>query len=475
MIPNTDRKLILSDMGVLYDWPAGYTANAGPMDATILVQLTDSHRRDTTSQEYAIRLRRAFAADPHFQDVDFSFNTGGMISAALNFGLPAPINVQVRGRDMFKQYEIAKELRERLKTVKGAVDIRVQQAIDYPTVAIELDYQRMADLGITMQDAAENILSATNGSDVLHSLFWLDYVSGNHIFMGVTLPLRLISWQNLMLTPIRGPDSQSQAQQLQNLTKKVDWYKKTPVEINHQDLARVIDVYVNVEGRDVGSVAADIERLLSSHYQKHEARGTVSSWSMPDPKLKGYAVQMRGEVSNMTESFRSLGFGFLLAVVLIYLIMVAQFRSFLDPFIILFAVPLGLIGVLLILFLTGTTLNIQSFMGVIFMVGIAVTNSILLVEFANRLRAERGLSTLDAAIESAKIRLRPILMTALAVIVGLLPLALHEGEATAPFARAVIGGLTVSTALTIFVVPCLYVMFKGRGAGAKSAEPTSAS
>ncbi|MCI0457372.1 MAG: efflux RND transporter permease subunit, partial [Gemmataceae bacterium] len=157
----------------------------------------------------------------------------------------------------------------------------------------------------------------------------------------------------------------------------------------------------------------------------------------------------------------------------IYLIMVAQFRSFLDPFIILFAVPLGLIGVLLILFLTGTSWNIQSFMGVIFMVGIAVTNSILLVEFANRLRAERGLSALEAAIESGKIRLRPILMTMLAVIVGLIPLALHEGEATTPLARAVIGGLTVSTALTIFVVPCLYVIFKGRSAPTHTAGPTS--
>ncbi len=474
VIPATDRQLILSDLGVLYDWPAGYTANAGPMDATILIQLADSHRRDKTSQEYAILLRRAFDADPRFQDVEFAFNTGGMISAALNFGLPAPINVQVRGRDMFRQYEIAKELRERLKAVPGAVDVRVQQAIDYPTVAIELDQQRMADVGVTMKDAAENMLSATNGSDVLASLFWLDYVSGNHIFMGVTLPEAMINWHNLMLTPIRGREPHSRAQQLQNLVKNVDWNKKTPVEINHQDLARVIDLYVNVEGRDVGSVAGDIEQMLSAWGGPGKTSGNVTSWSVPSPAepgkaLPGYAVQMRGEVSNMTESFESLGFGFVLAVILIYLIMVAQFRSFLDPFIILFAVPLGLIGVLLILFLSGTTLNIQSFMGVIFMVGIAVTNSILLVEFANRLRAERGLSALEAAVESAKIRLRPILMTALAVIVGLVPLALHEGEATTPLARAVIGGLSVSTALTIFVVPCLYVMLKGRGGNGQAA------
>src|SRR5262249_49801676 len=163
------------------------TANAGPMDATVLVQLTDAHRRATTSQEYARRLRRAFAAEPRFRDVQFSFNTGGMISAALNFGLPAPINVQVRGRDLHRQYRIAPDLQERLRKVPGAVDVRVQQAIDYPTVGIELDQQRMAEVGVTMKDAAENMLSATNGSDVLSSLFWLDYVSGNHIYMGVTL------------------------------------------------------------------------------------------------------------------------------------------------------------------------------------------------------------------------------------------------------------------------------------------------
>jgi multidrug efflux pump subunit AcrB len=467
VIPETDRQLILSDLGVLYDWPAGYTANAGPMDATILVQLTDSHRRSRTSQEYADQLRQALAAEPRFQDVQFSFNTGGMISAALNFGLPAPINVQVRGRDMFRQYEIAKELRERLKKVRGAVDVRIQQAIDYPTVGIELDQQRMADVGVTMKDAAENMLSATNGSDVLASLFWLDYVSGNHIFMGVTLPEDKITWQNLMLTPIRGREPKAPAQQLQNLVRKVDWNKKTAVEVNHQDLARVIDIYLNVEGRDVGSVAADIEKLLTEWGGRSQTSGNVSSWNVPDSAnpgktLPGYAVQVRGEVSNMTQSFQSLGFGFVLAVILIYLIMVAQFRSFLDPFIILFAVPLGLIGVLLILFLTGTTLNVQSFMGVIFMVGIAVSNSILLVEFANRLRAERGLSPSEAAIEAGRVRLRPILMTSLAAVVGLLPLALKSGEATTPLARVVIGGLTVSTLLTVFVVPCLYVMFKGR-------------
>ncbi len=486
VISETDRQMIVSDLGVLYDWPAGYTANAGPMDATILVQLSEAHERSTSSQEYARRLREAFAKDKDFHDVQFAFNTGGMVSAALNFGLASPINLQVRGRNLQQQYEIARDLKKRIAEVRGAVDVRIQQTIDYPTVEIELDRQKMADLGITMEDAAKNMLAFLRGSDTFDPAFWIDNVSGNHVYLGVTVREESITWQNLMQTTIRGksrpphptlsPYARGRGQgegappqQLQNLIAKVSWDKKTAVEINHNALARVIDVFVNVDGRDVGSVAADIERVLSDWGKRQDAKGAVLTWSVPDPArpgemLPGYAVDMRGEVSNMTESFSSLGFGFILATILIYLIMVAQFRSFLDPFIILIAVPLGLIGVLIILAATGTTLNVQSALGVIFMVGIAVSNSILLVEFANRLRSEKGLSARDAALQSAGVRLRPILMTSLAAVVGLLPLALKPGEATTPLALAVIGGLTVSTLLTIFVVPCLYVMFKGRSA-----------
>jgi multidrug efflux pump subunit AcrB len=244
-------------------------------------------------------------------------------------------------------------------------------------------------------------------------------------------------------------------------------FATSAVEVNHLALSRVIDLFANVDGRDVGAVAADIERALAAWGRTNAGGRAVVSWTPPDPKkpgefLAGYAVRMRGEVASMRESFASLGFGLALAAVLIYLIMVAQFRSFLDPFIVMFAVPLGLIGVLLMLAVTGTTLNVQSFMGVIFMVGIAVSNSILLVEFANRALAERGVSAWNAALEAGAVRLRPILMTSLAAVVGLIPLALREGEATVPLARSVIGGLSVSTALTVFVVPCLYVIFKRR-------------
>src|SRR5262249_15694482 len=232
----------------------------------------------------------------------------------------------------------------------------------------------------------------------------------------------------------------------------------------HRTLTRVVNLYANVSGRDVGSVAADIQDRLSV-WGKGVGSGTTKlpSWAVPDPNkprdyLAGYTVRMRGEVASMQESFRSLGSGLVVAGVLIYLIMVAQFRSFLDPFIIMTAVPLGIIGTLVMLYLTGTTVNVQSFMGVIFTVGIDVSNSVLLVEFANRLRRERGLSAYEAAVESAVVRLRPILMTSLAAVVGLVPMALRSGEANTPLARAVIGGLVASTLLTRFVVPCLYVI-----------------
>ncbi|HKB36475.1 MAG TPA: efflux RND transporter permease subunit, partial [Gemmataceae bacterium] len=215
-----------------------------------------------------------------------------------------------------------------------------------------------------------------------------------------------------------------------------------PAEINHRNITRVIDLYANVDGRDIGSVAAEIEKKLAG-----------KKWP------EGYFVRMRGEVASMRESFAGLTFGFALAVVLIYFVMVVLFRSYLDPLIVMLAVPLGLTGVLWILFGTGTTLNIQSFMGTIFMIGIAQSNSTLLVEFANRLR-NQGLAVRDAAIEAARIRLRPILMTAGAALLALAPLALNAGEPSMPLARAVIGGLASSTVLTLFVVPLLYVEFK---------------
>jgi multidrug efflux pump subunit AcrB len=270
--------------------------------------------------------------------------------------------------------------------------------------------------------------------------FWLDERSGNHYFVGVTYREEDInSRETLEDIPLTGP-GQPKPVPLRNLVT-MDTVK-APVEVNHVNIRRVIDVYANVQGRDIGSVARDIQRLLER-------------LQLP----QGYKVTLAGEVASMQESFGSLGFGLLLAVALVYLLLVAQLRSFLDPFILMFAVPMGFIGVLLMLFLTDTTLDVQSFMGVVMMVGLSVSYSLLLVNFANQLLA-KGLAFEEAILSAATIRLRPILMTSAAAILGLVPMALHTGEANMPLARAVIGGLSVSVALTLFLVPILYSYLK---------------
>jgi multidrug efflux pump subunit AcrB len=449
-IPEKDRKTIISNIGVLYDWPAAYTPNSGPQDAFINVQLTPE--RSQSTQEYAALLRQDLPAKfPGFQ---FAYDTGGLLTAALNFGLPSPINIQVEGNDLKTSLQIAERVKAMVQEVPGTVDARIQQRLDYPQIDIDVDRVKAAYLGLTEQDVVKNAVSALNSSVNFDPAFWIDDKTGNHYFVGVQYPEdRISTRETLENIPITGPD-----QQRPSLLRNIAQFDRTtaPVEVEHLNIVRVVDVFSNVQGRDAGSVAGEIQRKLAS---------------LAPPA--GYRVLMRGEVSSMTESFQSLTFGLGLAAVLVYLVMVAQFRSFLDPFIIMFAVPLGIIGVIGILLLTGTTLNVQSFMGVIFMVGIAVSNSILLVEFSNRLMKE-GLPIKEAVIRAGGIRLRPIVMTSLAAILGLLPMAFgarRGAEANVPLARAVIGGLGVSTFLTLFVVPVLYTLFKSRrGMSGQAAE-----
>jgi multidrug efflux pump subunit AcrB len=463
-IPDNDRQMIVTNIGVLYDWPAGYTPNAGPMDATMLVQLTSAHERSVSAQAYADWLRERLNRE--MPGVQFNFDTGGLVSSALNFGLPSPINLQIEGSNLQQQMKVARELKDMVAEVPGARDVRIQELTDYPTINVDPDRVKMTRLGITQEDAVKNVMSVLNSSTSFEPVFWLDYKMGNHYFVGVTYREKDInSLSTLENTPITGTLT-DKPRVLGDVARLK--FGTSAVEVSHLNLTRVVNLYANVSGRDVGSVATDIQKRLSA-WSKPATSSTsnLPAWTVPNPDkpgetLPGYTVRMRGEVASMQESFTSLGFGLLIAVILIYLLMVAQFRSFLDPFIIMFAVPLGIIGVFIILYLTGTTINVQSFMGVIFSVGIDVSNSVLLVEFANRLRRERGLSVEDAAHEAAVVRLRPILMTSLAAVVGLLPMALRGGEANTPLARAVIGAIVTSTLLTRFVVPCLYVILKRR-------------
>ena len=442
VIPPSDLRMLITNIGVLNDWPAAYTPNSGPMDAFLLVQLADE--RTGSTLEIVRRLRRELTG--RFPGVEFAFDTGGLITAALNFGLPSPIDIQVEGNRLDTAHRIAETIRDLVARVPGTVDVRIQQKIDYPMLDIDVDRVKAAYLGLTQRDVVTNIVTALNSSINFDPAFWIDAGNGNHYFIGAQYAEEAIrSIDTLEDIPIRGA-----RQDHPILLKNVAAIRRDtgPAEINHVNITRVTDVFANVDGRDAGSVAADIGRRLDREVLPH----------LPE----GYFVRMRGEIASMRDSFQNLGFGFLLAVVLIFLVMVAQFRSFLDPLVVMLAVPLGIVGVAAMLLLTGTTLNIQSILGVIFMAGIAVSNSILLVEFANRL-LERGRPLRPAVVEAAVIRLRPIVMTTLAAVLALLPMAIgvgHGAEANVPLARAVVGGLLASTALTLFVVPCLILWVK---------------
>ncbi|MHB8522080.1 MAG: efflux RND transporter permease subunit [Limisphaerales bacterium] len=447
VLPESERKMIIANMGVLYDWPAAYTPNSGSQDAFILIQLADHHKRSVF--DYVDELRQRLPRE--FPGAEFNFDTGGLMTAALNFGLPSPIDIQVEGNKLEVAHAIAKNLKRFAQTVPGAVDVRIEQRLDAPQISVDVDRVKAARLGLSQETVVKNIVTAFNSSINFAPSFWVDENNGNHYFVGVQYREEDIR----SLDTLRDIPITDKAQPVPVPLRNVANLRRTaaPVEINHLNITRVTDVFVNVSGRDVGSVAADIEQYIRQ----------IRSDRLQVPE--GYFIQMRGEVKSMRESFKSLGLGFVLAVVLVYLVMVLQFRSFLDPFIVMFAVPLGAIGVVGILFFTGGSLNIQSVMGSIMMVGIVVSFSVLLVEFANHLRAEAQAAGVPksvhaAIVEAAGIRLRPILMTGLSAILGLTPMAI-AGGANIPLARAVVGGVMAAMVMVLFVVPILYLLFKG--------------
>jgi multidrug efflux pump subunit AcrB len=452
IVPENERKMVIANLGVLYDWPAAYTPNSGPQDAFILVQLQEHHRKSVFV--YVDELRQRLPRE--FPGTEFNFDTGGLLTSALNFGLPSPIDIQIEGNKLEVAHEIADKIRRFAQTVPGAVDARIEQRLDAPQINVDVDRIKAAQLGLSQETVVKNIVTAFNSSINFAPSFWVDQNNGNHYFVGAQYREDDIkSLETAQDIPITDK-SQPVPIPLRNIAKFS--YAAAPVEINHHNITRVTDVFINVRGRDVGSVAADLEKYIG---RLRQDRAQVP---------EGYFIQMRGEVQSMRESFKSLGFGFVLAVILVYLVMVFQFRSFLDPFIVMFAVPLGAIGVAIMLFLTGTSLNIQSAMGSIMMVGIVVSFSVLLVEFANHLRTEAtekgtGKTAREAIVEAASIRLRPILMTGLSAILGLTPMAI-SGGANIPLARAVVGGVMAAMFMVLFVVPVLYLLLKGDKKGA---------
>lgn len=447
--PQSDLQMMISNIGVLMDWPAAYTPNTGPMDSFILAQLKEDARNGTFSYVNILRKRLR----EKFPGVEFAFDTGGMLTAALNFGLPSPINIQVAGSRLETSYEIAAAIVKEVKKVQGAADVRIAQRLDYPAIDIEVDRVKAAHLGISQEDIVKNIVAALNSSINFNPGFWIDHLSGNHYFIGAQyLEDDIRSLQTLENIPITSSDTMKAT-----VLKNIATFRRTtaPAVVNHLNVTRVIDVYANVSGRDVGSVAAEIEKRL----ERSEKLQTL----MAKYKQKGYTYYIRGEVQSMKESFRQFGAGLVIAIILVYLVIVVQFRSFRDPFIILCSVPLGFIGVAFMLYFTNTNMSIQSFMGIIMMVGMVVEYSVLLVDFANKLQ-ERGVVKEDAILQAAAIRLKPILMTSLTTIFALLPMAIgigSSGGANIPLARSIIGGVVGAVILNVMVVPCLYTIFGG--------------
>ncbi len=462
-IPADERRMIIAELGLVPDWSAAYTPNSGTQDCVIKVQLSDE--RTKSAQEWAIDLRHAFARDRDFGDLRVSFDTGGMVSAALNYGASSPIDIQIEGGSLKDAQLLAQKIRDRTAELHGAADVHVPQRLDAPQRIVIVDRDKAADVGLDTVEVMDQVSTAMNSSVSIARNFWIDLKSGNQYFVGVQYAEDAnMKLEDVLDIPVTGINPQHPVK-LGTLVRIEP--SSAPVEVNHVSLARVFDVLVDTENRDIGGLAVDIQQELKD-LQTREWDYAVKQGEKLPAQLEsaglifpdGMRVTLRGEFARMNESFGSLGIGLAMASILVYLLLVVLFRSFVSPFIIMFAVPLGLIGVLTMLFLTHTTLNVQSGMGVIFMVGIVVANGVLLVDFANKQR-RLGAPVGEAIRTAAAIRFRPIIMTFLATFLDLLPMAIGLGrgsEANVPLARAVVGGLLTSTFLTLIVVPIMYTL-----------------
>ena len=432
-----DLELIVANIGVQPGFSSIYTSNAGPHTATVQVALKEGHR--IGSYEYIARVRRVVAE--RLPQVSAFYTSGGMVDSILNQGLPAPIDVQLSGSNLEAVHTSAAALAADIRALAGVSDAFIPQDIDYPSLRLDIDREQAAQLGLNQREVVSNVITALTSNQMIAPSYWVDPQNGNDYLLTVQYPEnRIRNLLDLRGIPLHA-DRVKEPTLLDAVTKVTPIY--SPTEIDHYQIRRVIDIYVNPQGEDLGGVANGIALLLK--------KVTLPA---------GIKADVRGMVQGMQASFRSFALGLMLALVLLYLILVAQFRSFIDPVLILLAVPPGVTGVLIALYVTGTTLNVQSLMGVLMMVGMVVSNSILIVEFTRRLEDD-GMPLLDAVVTSCRIRLRPILMTSLATVFGLIPMALKLGtgsEAYAPLARAIIGGLLVSVALTVFVVPAAYLI-----------------
>lgn len=499
-----DLKMVVSNIGVMPDFSSLYTTNAGPYTATVQVQLNEPHQ--LSSFDYMDRVKQQMARQ--YPDIRTFFSSGSMVDAILNMGMPAPIDIQVSSPDLRQTYDVAQELASRIRQVRGVGEIYIPQDMNYPALRLDVDRIHAAELGLTQRDVVDNVITALNSNYMIAPNYWVDRKSGNDYYLTVQYfehgPGAIRNMVDLGQIPLRSQQKDSNAMNCgptlsdraamrpQSILEppKTPWacgrnspdsrptttktpaamrpatvldnvvkvkYVQTPTEVDHYQIQRVIDLYVTPKGEDLGRVTRAIQGIVGKNIPAN------------------VRVNLRGMVEGMNASFKSFGLGFLLSFVLLFLILTAQFKSFIDPLLIMLAIPMGFVGVLIILPLTHSTLNVMSLMGVLMLVGIADSNSILIVDFAHNLERQ-GLSPADAVITACRVRLRPIVMTSLATIIGMIPMALKMGtgaEQYTPMARAIIGGLTSSVLLTIFIVPAAYLVVYGRRKGETTELPSA--
>jgi len=478
-----DFKRIVSNIGVVPDFSALYTTNSGPYTATVQVALNEPHR--LSSFEYMNRVQKAM--ENQFPDIRTFFSSGSMVDAILNQGAPAPIDVQVSSPDLHQIYGIAQNFANRFRELPGVGQVYIPQDMNYPALRLDVDRVHAGELGLTQKDVVDNVITALNSNYMIAPNYWVDRKSGNDYYLTVQFfeqgAAAIHNMLDLGQIPLRDPASGADincgptgprpprpgaahtswacgGQGRTTVLKNVVNVKQilTPTEVDHYQIQRAIDVFITPKGEDLGRVRSAVQDILAKEKIPSNVR-----------------VNLRGMVQGMEASFKSFALGFLISFLLLFLILTAQFKSFVDPFLIMLAIPMGFVGVLIILPLTHSTLNVMSLMGVLMLVGIADSNSILIVDFAHNLE-KQGLSPMDAAITACRVRLRPILMTSLATIIGMLPMAMKLGtgaEQYAPMAKAIIGGLTSSVLLTIFIVPAAYLLVYGkRNRQTETALPT---
>jgi CzcA family heavy metal efflux pump len=447
-IPKEELQTMLDNIGVPYSGINLSYASSGVIgsgDAEILISLNPERHHPTA--QYVRKLRRELPS--RFPGVEFFFQPADIVSQILNFGLPAPVDIQIMGADVRANYDIAQRIANRVRQIPGTADVHVQQMMSLPTLHLEMDRTRINQVGLNARDVAQSVLISLSGSFQTAPNFWLNPRNGVTYPIAIQSPqYRMTSLQDLMNTPVNSANAKA-PQVLGNLAQLTPAAR--PAVVNHYNVQPVIDVYASTQGRDLGGVASDVMKTLKPFQDPHQ---------LP----RGTSIVVRGQIETMQSSFFGLGVGLLMAIVLVYLLIVVNFQSWLDPFIIITALPGALAGICWFLLITRTTLNVPSLTGAVMCMGVATANSILLVSFA-RDRMDSGVPARQAALEAGYTRIRPVLMTALAMMIGMLPMAVglgEGGEQNAPLGRAVIGGLLFATVATLFFVPSVFTMIHGR-------------